>query len=373
MNKYLEASLKLHKYIIEKHWDGQAIVGPDPIGKINWRITRFVKSYTRWLPWKETLAYLQGQSYWIRANLRLFQLTGNDRYLDFVERCSDFIVQKQLDNGAWEHPPIRERKGFISAVESIWACLGLLSAYQKLSTKTYLNAGLKGYEAVFHNIGLLSYKDSTAVNYYAHSRSLVPNVTTMFLSLIAKAYTITQEKSYFRQSEKLIRFLEYSQLQSGELEYAVGFRTHFQCYQYNSFQFMDLVHYYQVTKDEYVLCILRKLANYLATGLTQHGSSRYDCFKVVPEVNYWTGALAAALMRAHELGLGNYLSLSERAYQYLLTRQNPDGGFDYSRRNYGFLHDLSSYPRYQAMILSHLLYRTEDDPSENSPVGRLRQ
>jgi hypothetical protein len=79
----------------------------------------------------------------------------------------------------------------------------------------------------------------------------------------------------------------------------------------------------------------------------------------VPEVNYWTGALAAALREAHELQLGNYLALSERAYRYLLTRQRSDGGFDFSKRTYGFLQDRRSYPRYLAMILCHLLYRAQ--------------
>jgi hypothetical protein len=129
------------------------------------------------------------------------------------------------------------------------------------------------------------------------------------------------------------------------------------CYQYNSFQFMDLAHYYQLTEDEICLRILKQLATYLATGLSENNHCRYSCSKNVPEVHYWTAALATALRKASELGLGNYLSLSEKAYCYLLTRQRPDGGFNFSEHNYGVLTDRRSYPRYLAMILSFLLNR----------------
>lgn len=74
-------------------------------------------------------------------------------------------------------------------------------------------------------------------------------------------------------------------------------------------------------------------------------------------MSYWGAALAAALRTAHELQLGDYLALSERAYAYLLARQRSDGGFDFSTRNYGLLRDGRSYPRYLAMILDFLAWR----------------
>ncbi|GAB4534120.1 MAG: hypothetical protein Kow0063_16880 [Anaerolineae bacterium] len=354
MNQYLEAALKLHSFIVDKHWNGYAVIGPDPIGKINWRVTRFVRSYTMWLPWKDNLAYFQAQSYWIRDNLLLAELTGQDRFLKYVTPCADFIVEKQLASGAWEHPPLRERRGFISTVESVWACLGLVAAYQRLGKMSHLDAALKGYNALINVIGLRQFKDGLAINYHAHTSDLVPNVTTMLLALVAEIHKTTGDRRYLEQTGALLRFLKYSQMENGELQYIYDWRPHFQCYQYNSFEFLDLAHYYQLTGDDQVLPILRKLASYLATGLTERGSCRYDCFRELPEVNYWTGALATALCTAHKLGLGNYLALSERASAYLLERQKPDGGFEFSRRNYGLLRDRRAYPRYLSMILSFL-------------------
>ena len=369
MEPYLEAAVRLHQYIVNTHWDGWANVGPDPIGRINWRITRFVKSYTSWLPWKDEYAYLQGQSYWIRANLILHELTGSSECLDMVGRSTDFIVQKQLANGGWEHPPIRERRGLVSTVETVWACLGLVAAYRKTGNPGDLDAALKGYDALFNVIGFRRFKDSLALNYYARSTRLVPNVTTMVLGLMAEICQTTRTLQHIDRpdhSEEMIRFIEYSQMENGELVYAHGVRPHFQCYQYNAFQFMDLADCYRITRHEGIRRILIRLAAYLATGLTERGSTRYDCFKEVPEENYWTAALAAALRQAHELGLGDYLSQSERAFRYLLTQQRPDGAFDFSTHNYGLLRDRRSYPRYLTMILYHLLYRARADTRRTS-------
>lgn len=361
MNDYLEAALKLHQYLVKKHWNGQAVVGPDPIGKINWRITRFIKSYTPWLPWSSKLVYLQGQSYWIKSNLLLAELTHQSTYLEFVVRCADYMVQSQPENGAWLHPPIWERRGFISTVEGVWASLGLVAAYRQTHTPAYLEAALKWYNFQINSIGFQNVKDGLAANYYAHSISRVPNVTTMLIWLTGELADVTGDKKYLHYTDKMLRFIEDSQLTTGELPYALGPIPHFMCYQYNSFQFIDLAHYYRLTNDVQALSIMNKLIGFLATGLTERGSSRYNCFKDTPEVNYWTAALSAALRHAHTLKLGDYLALSERSYRYLLQRQRRDSSFDFSEFTYGFLTDRCSYPRYLSMILNHLLFRAQTE------------
>ena len=359
MNEYLDAAIRLYKYLVNRHWNGQAIVGPDPIGKINWRVTRFVKSYTRWLPWADSFAYLQGQGYWVRASSHLFELTKDPSYLEVVERCADYIVQAQLPNGTWEHPPLRERQGFISTVETVWACLGLVVPYHKLNKPAYLSAILKGYDGLINVIGFRRLNDGLAINYYAHSSSLVPNVTTMLLWLVAEIYQMTSDEQYLKNTEAMLRFLEYSQLESGELQYNYQVRPHFQCYQYNSFQFLDLAEYYALTGNEQALVIMTKMAQFLSSGVTERGSCRYDCFKENPETNYWTSALATALWKADQLGLGQYQELSERAYRRLLSGQSNDGSFYFSDKNYRLLADSRSYPRQQAMILYFLLWRAQ--------------
>jgi hypothetical protein len=210
-------------------------------------------------------------------------------------------------------------------------------------------------------MGFATYKDSIAPNFFDRPGIMVPNAATLLLWFLAELRNTTDKGPYMQHADKIIRFLNYAQMPNGELQYHFQTRPHFMCYQYNSFEFLDMAHYYQITGDQRVRPILRRLASYLATGVSEHGSCRYDCFKVFPEVHYWTAALAAALCKAHALELGDYQAVSERAFRYLLSCQRADGGFAFSRRNYGWLRDTRSYPRCQAMILHQLVYRAQTE------------
>jgi hypothetical protein len=372
-----EAALRLHAYLIKTHWDGSALVGPDPIGKVQWRITRFVRSYCPWLPGNERYVYLQGQAYWIRSNLSLYALTQDARYLEYARANTDHVVRCQNTEGVWFHPPIPGRRGFISTVEGVWASLGLVAAYEATQQHAYLAAADRWYEYQVKGIGFQPVGAGLAANYYAHSTEQVPNVTTMLVWLALELHRLTGAANYLEYVEPMVAFLAHSQLSTGELPYVYQARPHFMCFQYNAFQFLDLAHSYALWPDERLLGILRRLAAFLATGVTATGACRYNCFKPTPEVTYWGGAIATALRTAHDLGLGDFSLLSERAYQHLVSRQRPDGGFDFSHRNYGLLSDRRSYPRYLAMILRHLLARVEADKGDGltarlvlAPIGQ---
>lgn len=358
-NKYLDVSLRLQKYISNEHWDGRVIVGPDPIGKINWRVTRFVRSYIPWFPQDDRYVYLQGQAYWILGNLKLFDITNNAHYMEIAEQCGDEIVARQPVDGAWRHPPIRGRKGFISTVEGVWASLGLIALYRKSRKLHYLESALKWYHFQINQVGFQRLDQGLAANYYSHSTSMVPNVSTMLLWLAAELYSVTNDDKYLDKTSEMLNFINYTQLDTGELPYSYPDRIHFMCFQYNAFQFVDLAHYYSITENDKCLKIMKRLASFLAAGLSDKGYCRYNCSRDVPEVHYWTAALATALRMASEFKLGDYLQLSENAYQYLLTRQRSDGSFNFSEHNYVFFNDKRSYPRYLAMLLYFMLDRAD--------------
>ncbi len=58
-NRYCRAAAKLHGYLIQAHWNGDALVGPDPGIRFNTRVGRFIKSYFSLLPWTDNLIYMQ--------------------------------------------------------------------------------------------------------------------------------------------------------------------------------------------------------------------------------------------------------------------------------------------------------------------------
>jgi hypothetical protein len=366
---FLGAALKLHAHITKNHLceDG-AVVGPDAGARWELRLWRFVKSYSPWLKWKDVSKYLlQSQGYWILDNLVLFNKTNDESFLRAAVRCADVIISKQTDQGYWlyDSPEWRDR---VTTVEGSFATLGLLAAYRAVNDKRYLDAANRWWQFLMSEIGFQDYdSESKSLSYWAFRESgMVPNNSTLGLWLAAELADITKDKSYLDCCPQMINFLRKCQLPSGEFPYVLypdqhKSKTHYLCYEYHAFQFLDLTEYYALTKDERVHSIMQRVASFLAGGVRKNGESKCDCFKEKPGVIYYTAAVASALHEAERLGFGDYSELSDRAYRRVIDHQKDDGSFIYSYGNYGFLTDKRSYPRLQSMILKHLLMRAHED------------
>ena len=368
-NKYFAAALKLYDHIVTEHWDGQKIVGPDPGIRWNFRLWRYIKNYYRFISWNDDVYFLQCQGYWIVDNWWLFEITKSDKYKIIAEKCSTNIIEKQHPDGYWVHP-LPEWRGRIATVEGIYASLGLLYSYQYTKDKVYLDAVLKWYNFLISKTGFIKYKDSLAVHYFADQiGGMVPNNTTLTLTFFSELYRITQDPEYLKYTEKLIRFLQYAQKNNGEFPYIYQERDHLLCYQYNSFQFLDLAHYYKIIQDKHIWKILVNISRFLVTGVNMNGSSKYNCDHNLPETHYYTAVLGAALATANNMGIDDFSYVSDHILNRLLMFQKTNGSFGFSRRNYLMFSDDRSYPRYLSMILKHLLIKgrlAEDQQSMKS-------
>lgn len=362
VDKLRDAVIRLHAYIIKNHWNGQAIIGPDSGVRWNFRIGRFVKSYLDFLPWSDTYVFQQAQGYWILANWLMGDLLDSEPCRHLALACSEFVVSAQHPDGYWEYPPLPSRKGKIATVEGNIATIGLLESYRRTQRQTLLDAAKQWHSFLTREIGFQENDGTLAVNYWANSSaSLVPNNTTLTLWTLAKLAEASKDTQYLASCQAMIALLSQVQMESGELPYMVGNskvkeQPHFLCFQYNAFEFLDLMHFHRLTGDRAVWSILEKLAAFLSTGISETGASRYNCYHESPEVPYYTAVVAAALSQATVLGVGDFRQPADRAYRRILLHQKKNGGIEFfSRGNYGLLADRRSYPRNLAMILYHLL------------------
>jgi hypothetical protein len=358
--KCWHAALRLHHYLADHQWNGTALIGPDSGIRINYRLGRFVKSYLNRVPWNDDYYYLQAQGYWILSNWRLFQRSGETRYRDMAIACSRFMLSQQRDDGAWLYPN-REWKGRIATAEGTWGSLGLIESFRQTGAGEFLDGALRWHRFLHDTIGFQQIGDQLAVNYFASQGSArVPNNSAFVLRFLAALTDATGESSYLNPCAGLITFMQRAQKRSGEFPYSLGAATaddrpHFQCYQYNAFQCLDLMAYYEMTADPGAASLFLRTLKFLAAGLAVDGHAPYDCSGRYRQVTYHTAVLAASFEQACRLGIGGYASLSARSFNHLLQLQRPDGGFFYSRRDYRIFEDRRSYPRYLAMILFHLL------------------
>jgi hypothetical protein len=364
MSRYVGPALKLHRYLVANHWDGRALTGPDPGVRFNYRIGRFVKNYVPRRSWNDELYYLQGQGYWVLANWDLHARTGDTTYRDIAVRCSEHMLAQQRSDGAWDYPN-PEWKGRVAAVEGIWASLGLLETFRWTADEMFLVGALGWHRFLVETIGFQEVGDELAINYFAgRAGTRVPNNSTDTLRFLAEIADATGHGFYLMPGDGLLAFVSRAQKATGELPYTVEgaaghkARPHFQCYQYNAFQCLGLMRYYELTRDSRAVPIISRILEFLRTGVGEDGRAFYECGNRYRSVTYHAAALGAAFGRASQLGVGSYDELSDRSLSYVLQMQQPDGGCIYSRGDYRLLSDRRSYPRYLAMVLLHLLTRT---------------
>lgn len=356
------------------------MIGPDPGVRFDYRIGRFVKSYLRCVAWNDKYYYLQAQGYWVLANWALFARTGEATYRDIAVRCSRQMLSRQREDGAWEYPN-PEWKGRVATNEGTWASLGLLETYRHSMYKAFLQGVLNWHKYLTEVTGFQALGDELAINYFAkRGGGRVPNNSITVLRFFAELADATGDKSYMAPSVGLMNFIRRVQRPSGEFPYSIRridhepTKAHFQCYQYNAFECLNLIRYLQVTGDETVSPVVARLLGFLRHGLAQEGYAFYDCHERSRTVTYHTAALGAAFSQAGRFGFEGYDNLAERAFSHVLKSQRRDGGFIHSRRDYCFLTDRRSYPRYLAMILYHLLHSQaglENEPGLDMPAAFL--
>lgn len=365
----MTAAEDLHAAIARDFEMDGAVEGPDPGVRFNYRIWRFLKGYAAWYPWKDGLYYLQCQGYWVMANWLLSQ-DASDRFASLALAACEQILDRQRDDGAWDYPN-PEWKGRVATVEGTFATFALLDSYRRCGKQEYLDSALKWHAYFSEHIGFQTYQGLKAVNYFAGRPSNpVPNNSALIVRYLANLTEATSDNRYLEQCQPVISFLKKFQQSTGEFPYVVDDprMRHFQCFQYHAFIYLDLWNYHELSGDEQALDIMRGIARFLQGGLSTEGYSYYECGQTYRTVHYHTSAIATALAATEKLGIENTdqehcREQSQRAFRYFLDQQLPDGSFPHSRGDYRILCDHRKYPRYMAMMLYHMLFRTSLESS----------
>lgn len=357
------ALLKLHQYLMRAHHKNGALIGPDPGVRFNYRIFRFIKSYLRALPWRDNLYYLQTQGYWTLGNARLYQQTGDAVYRRLLTETADTILARQRPDGAWPYPN-PEWSGRVATAEGVWGSIGLIEAYRVTDDQRYLDGAYRWERFMLDVIGFQRMGEQAAINYFASTRlERIPNNSTFAIRFLAELMDVDGERDHLEPVDGMLAFLQAVQADTGEIPYAVSGTQggspmrHFQCYQYNAFQCLDLLRYHALTGDDRVRPMIEGLLRFLQTGVQADGSVTYACDERSRSVTYHAAVTAAAFATATDAGFGDYTALAGRIYAYVLSRQRSDGSFPHSRGDYRLLQDQRSYPRYLSMILFHLLHQ----------------
>ena len=355
-----ESILALHRHVERRHFNGRAIVGPDCGLRFHYRVTRFVRSYLR-APALRRHFFCQAQGYWIRANWRLHERTGDPRFRAIALATTEGLLAAQRPDGAFDYP-LPQRRGLIATIEGCFATIGFVESFRRTRDARFLDAAWRWHHFFVRRIGFQPYAGGLCPNYFDRPRGNVPNNAIDALWAATELADVSRTRASLTWAPAVIRFLGAVQLPSGELPYVVespyeARREHYLCFQYNAFEYVKLARLHDLTGDAALAPILTRLARFLARGVARDGHALADCAQSRPKVPYWTGALAQALLVAESRGDLPPDGHWHVPYETLARLQRRDGGFDFSREEPGGLIDRGSYPRNQAMLLESLLER----------------
>jgi len=359
----LQAATRLHAYLVRRHYHAGLLHGPDPGVRFNLRAWRFLKSAFDFLPWHDDYVFTQTQGYWVLGSWLLHGATGDRRYRDIALQSSQATLALETPDGYWRYP-LPERKHLIATLEGIWGGSALLASFHRERRQDLLDGAIRAYEFIVSRIGFQNHARGKVINYFDRPRGKVTNNSVIAAWYFLRLWKATGDDRFLEHVPGLLEFVAAEQLESGELPYIVDSplergRPHYLCFQYNAYQFLHLAWSHALKPGCVPEGVLKKLARYLERGVQPTGACALNCSKAGrggSEVHYYTAALGAALHEACRIGLGLDPELGERCYRRVLAAQNPDGSFDHSLGDYGFLRDRRSYPRYQAMTLFHLLH-----------------
>ncbi len=359
----LSAAERLHRYLLGRHCAYGLLHGPDPGVRFNLRAWRFLKSALDFLPWRDDYDFMQSQGYWVLANWKLYEATGEGRFRFLALETSESVLKLQTPQGFWRYP-LPERKHLIATTEGNWGAMALLESHGREARQEFLSGAIRWYDYLAKYIGFQEHGRGKAANYFDRPRGKVPNNSVGALWLFLKLWKATGDRRFIEHVDALLEFIAGAQLPSGELPYVVESpyerrREHYLCFQYNAFEFLELARVAAIAPDSRAASILPPLARFLEKGVTASGGCAADCFRARPEIDYHTAVLGAALQEAARRGLVASFEASKRCFARVLSHQKRDGSFAFSRGDYGFLRDGRSYPRQQAMTLVHLLCGAE--------------
>jgi len=327
----------------------------------NIRVWRFWKSWFPALAPRDRYFFVQGQAYWALANWTLHDLTGDPDFRTHALAATAAIAATQRCDGGWDYP-LPERRHLTATVEGDFGAIAALEAWPRGGEPALLEVARRWHDYVELHIGYQSHGDGLAVNYFDRPRGLVPNNTAEWIWVLGRLHAATGEARYLARVPALLGFLERVQRPTGELPYEIAGagapgREHYLCYQYNAFQCMKLAWYAESHGDARARRLAEGLAGFLSGGVTASGAARASCGAVRPEVVYYADAVGMALHTVTRHGWADHGPAADRAFDFVLARQRPDGGLPFSRGDYHVLSDPGPYPRYLAMSLYHLAER----------------
>ena len=354
-----ESIKKLDSWIEKNDWKGY-----DPFDGLSARSSKLLTLNNHYLKiaWQQSVRRLpinirpllgikqqtgsKGLGFSAMGYLKLFQATQDDRYLNKMKYCLDWLSKnysKGYSGYAWgNHFHYESRGGDIplgipSIVWTSWIGVAFLNAFEVLNDKKYFDIAKSAADFIVNDIKYYELNDNAICFMYTPAKGIsfnrtIHNSNVLGAWLLARLYKHTKNEKYFELSRKSVNFAMECQLDNGAWYYGEPKKYQWIDNFHTGYNLEAIHGYIKATGDRTHLDkLIKGYKFFIDTFFEEDGLPRYYDYKRYPIDIQCASQAIQTLVNLREYD-DRSLDLAKKVAQWTIENMQDYKGFFYFRK-----------------------------------------
>lgn len=283
----------------------------------------------------------KGMGFLARGFLRLYQLTGDERWADKARMALNWLIERKLSgySGAcWGNHFDYQSRGFYlpkGVPTIVWTSLighAFLDGFENLGSAQYLDTAVSACEHILKDLDRLPDGEGTCISYIPTGKTWVHNANTLGASLLARTYAHTRNSQYFDLAQKAIRYTAQYQRPDSSWYYGEKENLHWVDSFHTAYVLDCFKHYSMNTGDRQFDRVMRNGYGYWKqTFFLEDGTARYYNHKTLPLDIQCSSQAIDTLVFFSDIDPDN-MQLALKVAKWTIDNMQDSSGYFYYRR-----------------------------------------
>ena len=360
-NEYIKDSIfKLYNYSKKNEW-----IGYDPYDGLNSNFTKNISTNSEWLRifiiqfnkisiinFRNLLNIkkgtdVKGSGLFASALLKLYRLTGDERYLNDAYFLLDFLIDNSLKKDHSEHcwgghyfdlqfPNEVTKPNDPSTIGTVTSALAFLKDYDITGRKSSLEIVKSSIKFLIDNLYVES-KNKCFFKYLLKSEpnSITYNASAYAVMLMSKTYRHYENENYLKISKKVMSFILSKQKSNGSWYYSeMNNKERMQIDFHQGFildSLIDFVRYIKPKERKYIIAIKKGSEFYRNEQFLSNGIAKYRWPRLFPiDIhNQAQGIITFSKLSTIDPA---YLEFAKKIAEWTITNMQDTSGYFYYQK-----------------------------------------
>jgi len=282
----------------------------------------------------------KGMGFLASGYLKLFRLTGEERYKSKAEYCYEWLMEnysKGYSGYCWGNSFDYISRGAYLPVYApiiVWSSLighHFIEGYRALGEEKYLMVAKSVAEFVCNDLPRIPSPVGICISYMCSSKLAVHNSNLLGARLLAELYKETSDHCYFDLATEAVRYSASCQLQNGAWYYGEEGKYHWIDNWHTAYNLDSLLDFQKnVGSTEFEACMLKGLDFYVNHFLREDGAPRYYWDRDYKfDIQSASQSIDTLLLFAAHYGRTDLLDLAQKVARWTITNMQDESGFFY--------------------------------------------